>query len=84
MPPPPSRERRNAGAGGLSPAAILLSSVWAASLAPLFRAELHEARPAVAPLTDDRAPVEWLTDRMIVDYVAAGGRLHELALPTKP
>ena len=62
--------------GGIAPRA--------ASLAPLFRAELHEARPAVAPLTDDRAPVEWLTDRMIVDYVAAGGRLHELALPTKP
>jgi hypothetical protein len=25
------------------------------------------------PLTDDRAPVEWMTDQMIVRYAAAGG-----------
>jgi hypothetical protein len=56
----------------------------AASLAPLFRAELRRGRDAVDPLTDDRAPVEWLTDRMIVDYVARGGRLHEVPLPTEP
>jgi spermidine synthase len=33
-------------------------------------------RPVAAsndPLTDDRAPVEWLTDQMIVQYAAAGG-----------
>jgi spermidine synthase len=34
--------------------------------------------------TDDRAPVEWLTDRMIVSYAAEGGRLDEDYLPTRP
>ena len=29
--------------------------------------------PSSDPLTDDRAPVEWLTDQMIVRYAAAGG-----------
>jgi len=44
-------------------------------------------RPLVAsgrPWTDDRAPVEWLTDRMIVSYAAEGGRLDEDYLPTRP
>ena len=36
------------------------------------------------PWTDDRAPVEWLTDRMIVSYAAEGGRLDEDYLPTRP
>jgi hypothetical protein len=36
------------------------------------------------PLTDDRAPVEWLTDRMIIDYVVRGGELDEDLLPTAP
>ena len=36
------------------------------------------------PWTDDRAPVEWLTDRMIVSYAAEGGRLEEDYLPTRP
>ena len=36
------------------------------------------------PLTDDRAPVEWLTDRMIVDFIAGGGELDERPLPTAP
>jgi hypothetical protein len=35
-------------------------------------------------LTDDRAPVEWLTDRMIFEAVARGGGLDERALPTAP
>jgi hypothetical protein len=34
--------------------------------------------------TDDRAPVEWLTDRMILEYAAEGGRLDEDYLPTRP
>jgi len=34
--------------------------------------------------TDDRAPVEWITDRMIVEYGARGGRLEEAPLPTAP
>ena len=42
-------------------------------------------RAEVSPLTDDQAPVEWLTDRMIVDYVAeGGGNIEEDLLPTAP
>jgi spermidine synthase len=44
--------------------------------APVERAE--------RPWTDDRAPVEWITDRMIVSYAAQGGRLDEDELPTAP
>jgi len=36
------------------------------------------------PWTDDRAPVEWVTDRMILEYAARGGRLDETPLPTAP
>jgi spermidine synthase len=36
------------------------------------------------PWTDDRAPVEWVTDRMIVEYAARGGELDEDYLPTRP
>ena len=35
-------------------------------------------------MTDDRAPVEWVTDRMIVEYAARGGELDEDFLPTAP
>ena len=34
--------------------------------------------------SDDRAPVEWVTDRMIVEYAARGGELDEDFLPTRP
>jgi predicted membrane-bound spermidine synthase len=53
-------------------------------LAPLFRSELTPVRATERPLTDDRAPVEWLTDRMIVEQVARGGELDEAYLPTRP
>jgi spermidine synthase len=36
------------------------------------------------PWTDDHAPVEWVTDRMIVSYAARGGSLDEVDLPTAP
>jgi hypothetical protein len=36
------------------------------------------------PWTDDRAPVEWITDRMIVEFAAEGGRFEEDPLPTAP
>jgi len=39
---------------------------------------------AERPWTDDRAPVEWVTDRMIVEYAARGGGLDEDFLPTRP
>ena len=53
-------------------------------LVPLFRRNVEEARATAEPLTDDRAPVEWLTDRMIIDFVARGGELEEELLPTAP
>jgi spermidine synthase len=56
-------------------------------LAPLRSLLARQARPvevAERPWTDDRAPVEWLTDRMIVSYAAEGGRLEEDYLPTRP
>jgi hypothetical protein len=53
-------------------------------LVPLFQDGLAPAVATERPLTDDRAPVEWLTDRMIVDVVARGGELDEDYLPTRP
>jgi hypothetical protein len=47
----------------------------------------RDARPVARldePWTDDRAPVEWLTDRMILEFAAAGGELDEHPLPTDP
>jgi spermidine synthase len=56
-----------------------------APLVPLFRAGLRAVEQVEEPLTDDRAPVEWLTDQMIVDYIAEGGAsLQEDYLPTAP
>jgi hypothetical protein len=56
-------------------------------LAPLRELLARDIRPLDAegrPWTDDRAPVEWVTDRMIVAYAAEGGRLEEDYLPTRP
>ncbi|MFI5287992.1 MAG: spermidine synthase, partial [Candidatus Dormibacteria bacterium] len=53
-------------------------------LAPLVLAQSHIAPPSGDPLTDDRAPVEWLTDRAILAYIAGGGILDEQLLPTAP
>ena len=56
-------------------------------LAPLRALLARDARIVVSsgrPWTDDRAPVEWLTDRMIISYAAEGGRLDEDYLPTRP
>jgi spermidine synthase len=55
------------------------------SLVPLFREGVRPVEQVEEPLTDDRAPVEWLTDQMIVDYIAEGGAdLDENYLPTAP
>jgi hypothetical protein len=61
---------------GIAPAAEPL-------VAP-FRARLSAMGPTGKPLTDDRAPVEWLTDRMILGYAAHGGELEQDLLPTAP
>ena len=58
-----------------------------ADLASLRELLARDAKPLArvdSPWTDDRAPVEWLTDRMIVSYAAEGGRLDEDYLPTRP
>jgi spermidine synthase len=53
-------------------------------LVPLFTDSARRMEPSPDPLSDDRAPVEWLTDRAIFAYIAAGGRLNEQLLPTAP
>lgn len=53
-------------------------------LAPLFARELARLRPSGAVLTDDLAPVEWLTDRMLLTQIERGRGLDERALPTAP
>jgi spermidine synthase len=55
-----------------------------ALLLPLFRSRLEPVVARGKPLTDDRAPVEWLTDRMILHEVERGGTVDEPALPTAP
>jgi spermidine synthase len=54
------------------------------SLVPLFRRDVAPVEQTDEPLTDDRAPVEWLTDQMIIEYIAEGGELDEDSLPTAP
>ncbi len=53
-------------------------------LARLLAANARPAAPLGDPWTDDRAPVEWVTDRMILEYAARGGNLDEKLLPTAP
>jgi len=53
-------------------------------LTRLLARHAHAAAPSARPWTDDLAPVEWVTDRMILEYAARGGRLHERLLPTAP
>jgi len=56
-----------------------------APLVPLLRAGLGEpVEPSADPWTDDHAPVEWITDRMIIEYAARGGDFDETPLPTAP
>ncbi len=50
----------------------------------LFAAGLRPAAPASRPWTDDRAPVEWITDRMIAAYALRGADGLEHPLPTAP
>jgi len=59
-----------------------------AVLRPLRELLARQIRPVTKkskrPWTDDRAPVEWVTDRMIVEFAARGGELDEDLLPTAP
>ncbi|HEX6538513.1 MAG TPA: fused MFS/spermidine synthase [Candidatus Dormibacteraeota bacterium] len=54
------------------------------TLAPLVTETAHVVAPSSSPMTDDHAPVEWLTDRAVLAYIASGGRLDEQLLPTAP
>ena len=55
-----------------------------AVLGRLMDQQLQPASSGGEILTDDRAPVEWLTDRSLLTYIASGGRLDEPLLPTYP
>lgn len=53
-------------------------------LTRLLATHARPTAPLADPWTDDRAPVEWVTDRMILEYAARGGNLSEKLLPTAP
>lgn len=55
-----------------------------ASLGPLFVSSAQVQPRASDPMTDDRAPIEWITDRMIIEHIARGQGLDEQLLPTAP
>jgi len=58
-----------------------------ARLRPLVRLLERQAEPAAPahdPWTDDRAPVEWVVDRMIVNAAREDVSLEERTLPTAP
>lgn len=57
-----------------------------ASVASLLARDVRRppVRPSADPWTDDHAPVEWVTDKMIVNFAASGGDLDEDFLPTAP
>ncbi len=55
-----------------------------ASIRELLARDARALEVSDRPWTDDRAPVEWLTDRMIVSYAIEGGTLDEDYLPTRP
>jgi spermidine synthase len=50
----------------------------------LFARDYREAAAAAVPWTDDRCPVEWVTDRMIAAYAVRGQATAEDLLPTAP
>jgi spermidine synthase len=53
-------------------------------LTRLLAEHARAAEPISDPWTDDHAPVEWVTDRMILEYAARGANLNERLLPTAP
>jgi spermidine synthase len=53
-------------------------------LTDLLARDLRSISPAADPWTDDHAPVEWITDRMIVDFAGRGEPTDEDLLPTAP
>jgi spermidine synthase len=53
-------------------------------LTQLLTSEWTKVPPMADYWTDDRAPVEWITDRMIVSYGTSGQDRGEQMLPTAP
>lgn len=53
-------------------------------LLPRVERSLAPIPPRGRPWTDDRAPVEWVTDRMLAEQIARGQGLEESFLPTSP
>ena len=53
-------------------------------LTDLLARQMRVVEPAADPWTDDRAPVEWHTDRMILEFAAKGGQFEGNGLPTAP
>ena len=50
-------------------------------LGRLFSDQVVPADTHRTPMTDDRAPIEWITDRSLLTYIASGGRLDANSLP---
>ncbi len=75
--PVPLAELRRRIAGAAVPAAVR-------PLTRLLATQLQPRGPSAHPWTDDRTPVEWITDAMIVDYAARGRQIPEQSLPTAP
>ena len=78
------RPERAAAAGALEGAPAARHRRTSSPTARLFAAGLRPAAPAARPWTDDRAPVEWITDRMIAAYAMRGVDESEQLLPTAP
>jgi spermidine synthase len=53
-------------------------------LVPLLARGFAPVAPGGKPWTDDRAPVEWVTNRMLAEQIARGEGLDESNLPTAP
>jgi hypothetical protein len=53
-------------------------------LTSLLTSQWTRVGPMPGYWTDDRAPVEWITDRMIVSYGLSGKDRSETLLPTAP
>lgn len=71
------------------PRAVMTARLLAAppALRPDTRLFARDLRPAVAsarPWTDDRTPIEWVTDRMIAAYAMRAAGEEEHLLPTAP
>jgi spermidine synthase len=54
------------------------------SLSDLFNRDAVPADRSSHPMSDDRAPIEWLTDRTILEYIVSGRQMDEQLLPTWP